>query len=187
MGLRLVHGRFFDERDTATSPNTVVVNESFIGGYGLDQGAVGRQIATHRGQVSWRIAGVVGDVRHDGLESDMQPMVYVSHRQEGELGFFGTVPIYLTVRTDGDPLEVIPILRRDVSDLDAALPLGDVMSMNDRLSSSVAQPQFFSFMLGAFGVTAVLLAMVGIYGRSGVFRVSEKTRARPSHGAGCSS
>ena len=164
MGLRLVHGRFFDERDTATSPNTVVVNESFIGEYGLDLGAVGRQIATHRGQVSWRIAGVVGDVRHHGLESDMQPMVYVSHRQEGEFGFFGTVPIYLTVRTDGDPLEVIPLLRRDVSDLDAALPLGDVMTMNDRLSASVAQPQFFSFMLGAFGATAVLLAMVGIYG-----------------------
>ena len=111
------------------------------------------------------VVGVVGDVRHTGLDAEPQPEAYALSRQlppNARFGRAGTTA--LVVRTSGDPLRVVPFLRRAVMDVDHDVPLDNVMTMEARLSASVAAPRFYALLLGLFAVMALLLAAIGIYG-----------------------
>ena len=161
MGLRLVAGRFISDQDTASSPRVFVVNEAFASAYFPTGEVVGQRLNMGRGEPS-QIVGVVGDVHHRGLDSGPQPELYFSFRQS----FFGMGPprVSIVARTTGDPLALVPFLRQDILDLNPNLPIDNVMTMEDRLSSSVAQPQFYALVLGVFAASALALAMVGVYG-----------------------
>ena len=111
------------------------------------------------------VVGVVGDVRHTGLDAEPQPEAYALSRQlppNARFGRGGTTA--LVVRTSGDPLRVVPFLRRAVMDVDHDVPLDNVMTMEARLSASVAAPRFYALLLGLFALMALLLAAIGIYG-----------------------
>jgi putative ABC transport system permease protein len=165
IGLKLVAGRVLGPHDDAGTTPVVVVSESLARQYlgGADK-AVGAHLQMF-GPQPMEVVGVVGDVRHTGLDSDAQPEAYVLSSQlpaNARFGRAGTTA--LVVRTSGDPLRVVPFLRRAVMDVDRGVPLDNVMTMEARLSASVAAPRFYALLLGLFALMALLLATIGIYG-----------------------
>ena len=165
MGLKLVAGRLFGPHDDAGTPPVVMVSESLARQYlgGADK-AIGARLQMLAPQ-PMEVVGVVGDVRHTGLDAEPQPEAYALSRQLPPNARFGRGgPTALVVRTSGDPLRVVPFLRRAVMDVDHDVPLDNVMTMEARLSASVAAPRFYALLLGLFALMALLLAAIGIYG-----------------------
>jgi putative ABC transport system permease protein len=165
MGLRLIAGRQLGVRDHAGTPPVVLVNESlarqFLGG---PDKAIGTRVEMF-GPDPLEVVGVIGDVRHTGLDAEPQPEAYVLATQlppDARFGRGGTTAV--VVRTAGDPLQAVPFLRQAVLDVDREVPLDNVMTMEARLSASVAAPRFYALLLGVFALVALLLAAVGIYG-----------------------
>ena len=162
MGLRLRAGRWLTDRDTAATPMVVLVNETLARTY-LGGSAVGQHIQL-LGPAE--IVGVVGDVRHSGLDTAPQPEMYIAFKQmpptlQGPMGAGATA---IVVRAAGDPLQLVPALRQAILQIDPNLPIDNVATMDARLATSVAEPRFYALLLGAFGLLALLLAAVGIYG-----------------------
>lgn len=161
MGLRLVDGRWLSRTDEVTGARVTMVNESFARQY-LEGDAVGHRLQLGGPGGIQEIIGVVADVRHNGLDSEPAPELYGSYTQAMDrLTEGGTT---LVIRTAGNPLPLVPFLRSAVFDIDPTLPLDDVMTMEARLATSVAQPRFYTMLLGLFATLALTLACVGIYG-----------------------
>ncbi|MDP6579614.1 MAG: ABC transporter permease [Vicinamibacterales bacterium] len=160
MGMRLVDGRWLNRADETTGADVLMVNDSFARQY-FDGDAVGERLNQGPGGAQ-EIIGVVGDVRHAGLDTEPTPEIYGSYAQAMNRLTQGGVT--LAIRTEGDPLTAVPFLRSAVLELDPSLPLDDVMTMEARLATSVAQPRFYAILLGVFAALALILASVGIYG-----------------------
>src|SRR5207302_7426198 len=129
MGLTLVAGRLLGPHDTAGAPPVVVVNESLARQYlsGVDT-AVGSHLQL-MGPNPMEVVGVVGDVRHTGLDAEPQPELYVAFNQMSDgprPGRAGATSV--VVRTTGDPLKVVPFLHQAVLDIDRDVPLDNVMT-----------------------------------------------------------
>ena len=162
MGLHLVEGRTLAAADSAGAPTVVMVNEAlarqYFGGH-----ALGQRLQMF-GPEPIEIVGVLGDVRHNGLDSEPQPEMYISYKQMPGRARFGTGATSIVVRSAGDPLALVALVRQAVLGIDPNLPLDNVMTMDQRLSASVAEPRFYALLLGLFAALALLLAVVGIYG-----------------------
>ena len=158
IGLRLVDGRWLTTADEAGNGG-LMVNEAFARQY-LDGDAVGERLQAGPGGPQ-EIVGVVADVRHQGLDRDPTPEIYGLYQSPSAMTRGG---VTLAVRTEGDPLAFVPFLREAVLDVDPALPLDDVRTMEARLSASVAQPRFYALVLGGLAGLALVLAAIGIYG-----------------------
>jgi putative ABC transport system permease protein len=164
MGLELSAGRLLTAADREGAPVVAVVNESLARQYFAGGRAVGSQIQLF-GPEPVEIVGVVGDVRHSGLDAEPQPEMYVAFQQvpdRARMGGPGATS--LVVRSAGNPLALVPFLRRAVLDVDPDIPLDNVMTMEARVSASVAGPRFYALLLGFFALLALVLAAVGIYG-----------------------
>ncbi len=159
LGLRLVAGRALAESDRAGSRPVILINEAFARTYFPGTRLVGRELPVFREPSE--VIGIVGDVRHAGLDTEPQPEVYVSYRQSTQLRSAGT---YLVVRAAADPMALVPALRAAVQAIDPDVPLESVMTMDARLATSVAQPRFYATILLGFAGLALLLAVVGVYG-----------------------
>ena len=157
MGIPLLRGRAFDERDRAGAPNVMIVNETMARRHFPDDDPIGRRVAFPWG--GWReVVGVVGDVRDRGLEEEPRAEMYVPLRQEA----FGAM--VLVVRTTGDPRQVIDGVKRQVYAIDADQPVHSVATMDELVSQSLAERRFSLVLFGVFGGLATALAAIGIYG-----------------------
>jgi len=159
MGLRLVDGRWLTDADARGERRVIVVNESFVRTYLPGEKIVGRELPVF--DRPSEVIGIVGDVRHAGLDAEPQPEVYVSHRHSETARSTG---VFIVIRTSGDPTAVVPALRAAVKFVDPNVPLESVMPMEARLSASVARPRFYAMLLAAFATLALTLASVGVYG-----------------------
>lgn len=166
MGLRLVTGRFLDQRDDLASAPAMVVNRTFVRSYIGARSPLGVQvrIGGHEALPAYTIVGVVDDVRHNGLTREVKPQFYAS------LSHFALAPgntrrtMYLVVRSDRDATALASAVRRLVSAIDPRLPVSEVRPMDDVIDSAIAEQRFAMRVLSLFGALALLLATVGVFG-----------------------
>jgi predicted permease len=165
LGLRVIAGRALSEADTMTSQESVVVNRSFAAKY-LGSRSVGVQVPNLgmcRGDDDrWEVVGVVDDMRQGAVGDPPEAEIFMPARQIGCAAAFGN-PI-IAVRTVDDPLGYTASLRSAVREQAPELALDSVMTMDERVMSSVARPRFYAVLLAAFAIFAVLIAGVGLFG-----------------------
>jgi putative ABC transport system permease protein len=161
MGIRLIRGRFFDDRDTDTSAPVAIIDESMAETYWPGEDPIGKRI--HRGGMKssrpWStIVGVVGHVRYRTLEGQSRVQLYWPYTQ----GAWPTIS--LAVRTSMEPHSLAAAIQREVVAIDPDQPISSVRTMRELLSESLARRKFSLVLLGLFAGVALLLAAVGIYG-----------------------
>ncbi len=155
----LERGRLFAAGDAAGAPKVCIVSAAFARRYFPDEDPIGKRLVFgFKEPVPRQIVGIVGDVKRDGPGLPSQPEMYVPFEQDPWWA------AYIAVRTRSDPALLAAALRAHVSALDPTLPLADVQPMTGIVTDSVAQPRFRATLFGLFGLTALLLAVVGIYG-----------------------
>jgi putative ABC transport system permease protein len=162
LGITLVAGREFTERDSKDAPPVAVINETMARRFFAGEEAVGRRIRIKHYMmdepVSHEVVGVARDTKQMSLGAEVGVEMYVPHLQ------YPWLSTQLVVRTKTDPAAVITAVRRAVSTVDKDQPVTNVKTMDEIFSESVAQPRFYALLLGVFAGVALLLAAVGIYG-----------------------
>jgi putative ABC transport system permease protein len=157
-GATMREGRGFLPTDTETSLPVAIVNETMAKRYWPGVSPLGRRVR-FTDQDIWReVVGVVGDVKHWGLDSPVNPELYVPTTQ------FSAFALTWVLKTNGDPSALVPIAQRHVRDLDANLPLFQVRTMEEVASRSVERRRWTMTLLACFAVLALALAAAGIYG-----------------------
>ena len=161
LGTPLIRGRFFTDADNADAPLVIIVNQTFAKKFWPNEDALGKRIVM--GGMSddpkWiTIVGIVGDMRHFGLDVDPKPEMYVPFAQSA---YFTTIYV---VRSNQDPRTLVPAIQREIQAIDPALPLANVRTFESVIGDSVAPRRLSVVLLGVFAGVAVLLASVGIYG-----------------------
>ena len=158
MGIRLVQGRSFDERDTAESNKVIIINESFARKAFPNQDPLGKRIRSWRDENLLReIVGVVQDVRYFGRDDELRGLVFVPHTQNTWRS------MSLVVRTTADPAAMISSIRDQVWSVDKDLAIADPRTMDETLARSVAPRRFSMILLAVFAAVAMVLATLGVY------------------------
>ena len=157
MGVPLLAGRAIEDGDDAHSPNVIVINRSAALRYFPATDPIGQSIGF------WgsprRIVGVIGDEKFRGVDAPSEPAVYAPIAQAPQQ----QATLLLRV-SHGDPLDLVPAVRAALRDLDPQIPLFGVERLELSVRSSIAKPRFDAVLLAAFGVVAMLLAVIGVYG-----------------------
>jgi putative ABC transport system permease protein len=162
LGIPLLSGRVFDQREQAESEPVVIVSRTLAERYYPNGSAVGRRFRTggpERPDNKWmRIIGVVGDVKYDGLAVSSEPAYYVPFRQHSWSSQF------VVVRMAGDPAAAAASVRQAVWSIDRDLPLARLRTMDELIARASGQSRFQTFVLAGFGLLGLVLALVGVYG-----------------------
>lgn len=137
----------------------VIINETMAKRFFPGEDPIGKRVHVTMGPVLYReIVGIVGDVKHEGLEEQTSAQTYEPYAQQPFSG------MTLIARTAGDPARLSGAIRGEVLKIDKEQPVSNVRTLKDYLSTSVAQQRFSVLLLGIFAAVAMALACVGIYG-----------------------
>ena len=162
MGTPILRGRDFLASDRSESEPVVLITESLARQHFANEDPIGRQLTFSRrpdADSDWHtIIGVVGDQRHDGLAKAPRPQIYAPLAQDPSRG------LAVVVQTDASPESLLGPLREAVRALDPRVPVHEPRRLDDVRAASLGSDRFLLLLLGLFGGSAVLLAVVGVYG-----------------------
>jgi predicted permease len=158
MGIRVVKGRTFTDRDNPQAPLVVIISETFARRYWPHEDALGKRIIVAINKSGPReIVGVVADVKQSALAEKAQPEMYTP---------FPQTPwpfMSLVVRTPGDPAAMAGSLRSKIVKVDPDQPVGKVKAVTEYVANAVATPRFTATLVGSFATLALLLAGFGLF------------------------
>ena len=172
MRIPLLRGRTFDASDQVNSPNAAVISQSLAQKYWPNEDPIGQTIQFGNMDGDLRllhVVGVVGDIRDYGVDEEIAPTLYANSQQR-----LPTSTWTVVVRAQADPATLVPVMRDTVRQLDPQLPL-KFRTLDQVFSSSLDQRRFSLVIFGFFGVTALLLAAMGIYGVT-AYTVAQRTQ-----------
>jgi putative ABC transport system permease protein len=159
MGIPLLRGRFFDERDRAGAPRVAIINESMAKQYFPGEDPIGQRINVTNGPETWReIVGIVGDTKHYRLDGETTLQTYEPFAQQ-PFDFLTVV-----VRTAGPAADLPAAIRTAIFSVDADQPIAGVRPLSALLANSIARQRFAMLLFAVFSGIALLLSAIGIYG-----------------------
>jgi predicted permease len=161
MGISIVRGRGFGTQDTATSPKVAVINQTLARRYFPNEDPVGKTFDTDPEDfaVPLTIIGVAADTKHADLRSETPPTFYAFYEQRAEAG-----RMMVALHTAQEPASLLGAARAAVAGVDSNLPLTDVRTMQEQVKTTTANERVFAQLTSGFGVLALVLASIGIYG-----------------------
>jgi predicted permease len=168
MGIPVLDGETFRAEYAPDEPRAILIDERVAEVYFQGRDPVGSRIST-LGNDSSRVAGVVGAIKHTGLDDPSRFTLYLAYSQ------VPTTRMAMVLETSGDPMALVGPATRAVHGLDPDVAVVDMASMEGRISSSLAERRFLMLLLQTFSVVALVLAAVGIFGLVS-YRVSRGTR-----------
>jgi predicted permease len=159
MRIPLLYGRAFDFRDTPTSPKVAIINRALARKEFAGMNPVGKTFKTEE-EDRYEIIGVSADAKYADLRDDPPATFYLLYRQQKDVRHSMT----FEVRTNGDPGSVVGAIRSAVQSVDKDLPLIDVRTQTEQINANIAPERIFAAVTAGFGVLALILASIGVYG-----------------------
>jgi putative ABC transport system permease protein len=157
MRTRLLQGRVFSDQDTATSQQVVIVNQAVANHYWPNQNALGKHLANSRDKIPRVVVGVAANVKYNNLTSPISEEMYLPLPQNP--GATAT----LIVRSQSDSQPLVAAVRQAVGQIDSSLAISGIQSLDETISSSVAQPRILMQFVGVFAALGLFLSTIGIY------------------------
>lgn len=170
IGVPVKRGRTFTTDDNEDAPLVAAVNDSMARAFWPSADPIGQRVSFSENK--WRtIVGIVGDVHHQGLDTEARPEMYIPYAQAPNVEARPTI----VLRTSIDPLSIALPLRQAVAEIDRAVPIDRITTMKDLISNSAGQPRFRTVVILTFSVLALFIASIGLYGAMS-YVVSQRTR-----------
>ena len=170
LGIPLITGRPFTDKDRDPAPAVAIVNTTFARKYFAGQDPLGHRVRFGDSADDWiTIVGVAGDSRNIGLKDPPTPVLYLPYDT------FPLAFMSIAVRSTAGPGVVASTARREAKNIDPDIGIDRIMPLSDVVHESVAEPRFRTLLLSAFAVIALVLAAVGIFGLIS-FTVAQRTR-----------
>lgn len=175
--LRIIQGRGLSDADSVTSRPVLIVNRSFAIRY-LGEAPVHARvpISFGEGKPDGEVVGIIDDMRQGDVTDDRTPEIFASYRQMANLPKrIPSASLFVVLRTAGDPLSQVAMLRAAVREQDPMLAIDSVMTMEERVATSLARPRTYAVLLSGFAGCALVIAAVGLFGVLS-YSVSQRSR-----------